>query len=174
MKTMWSPKAKLIAALAVAGGLGALGAGAIAQPQGEARPGFQLAQDGGHGWHRRGGGPRHMARLCDEERRSDWIDARIERVEGAVELRSEQEEAWAGLTETVRAASARVGEACAEVTAAGRPQNASEHLARTETMLSTGLAIVQEVRPAFDDFYATLDDDQKATIDRMTRHGRRG
>jgi hypothetical protein len=170
---MSSPKAKLIVALAVAGGLGALGAGAIAQSDGEARPGFHLAHDGGHGW-RRGGAPRHMARLCDEERRSGWIDARIERIESAVELTSEQTEAWAGLTEAVRAASERVGETCAEVREAGRPQNASDRLARAETVLSTGLAVVQEVRPAFDDFYATLDDDQKATIDGMIGRGHRG
>lgn len=168
---MPSPRTKLIAALAVAGGLAAIGAGAIAQSHAEARPGFHLAQDGERGW-RRGGGPHHMARVCDEERRSAWIDARIERVEGAVELSSEQEEAWAALTGAVRAASERVGLACAEAREAGRPQDAADRLARAETMLSTGLAVVQEVRPAFDGFYATLDDDQKATIDSMIRHRR--
>jgi hypothetical protein len=168
------PKAKLIAALVVAGGLGALGAAAIAQVHGGGPAGFHLARDGGHGWHGRGGGPRHLARLCDEERRSDWIEAGIERVEEAIELTSEQETAWGQLTGTVRSAGERVDQACAEAREAGRPQTASDRLARAEIMLSTGLAVVQEVRPAFDSFYATLDDEQKATIDGLMGRGHRG
>jgi hypothetical protein len=46
-------------------------------------------------------------------------------------------------------------------------------LARVELMLSTGLDIIEGVRPAFEQFYAVLDDDQKAALDKLvSRHHR--
>jgi hypothetical protein len=42
-----------------------------------------------------------------------------------------------------------------------------------ELIFSTGLDIVQEVRPAFEQFYAVLDDDQRAALDKLaSRHHR--
>ena len=105
--------------------------------------------------------------MCDEERRSDWIEVRLGLVESFADFNPEQAEAWTQLTEAVRAGSTKVGAACAEFEAEGPAENAPERLARAEAMMAAGLGIVQELRPAFDDFYAVLDDEQKAALDRV-------
>lgn len=131
--------------------------------------GFQEARFGGH--H----GPGHgfmMGRLCSD-RRSAWLDERIDLVESFVDFTAEQTPAWTALKEAVRAGSERIGEACSSLEEV--QDGPVGRLARMETMLAAGLDVVQGVRPAFEDFYAVLDEDQQAALDRlMERRGRRG
>ena len=98
---------------------------------------------------------------------------RLAFVESFVDFTAEQEPAWQQLTAAIRAGGAKVGEACAKLEALDTSATAPARLARIELLLSTGLDIVQEVRPAFDQFYAVLDDDQKAALDKLaSRHHR--
>jgi LTXXQ motif family protein len=161
-------KASYLVLLLVAAGLGGL---AIAAGLGAAE-GFNA---GGyrHGWHHGGerGGPM-LGRLCSD-RREDWLDGRIDLVESFVEFTPEQQPAWAALTVALRAGSERVGAACAELSGT-EPGGAGARLARLETMLQAGLDVVHTVRPAFDDFYARLDDDQRAAVDRLLERHHRG
>ena len=54
------------------------------------------------------------------------------------------------------------------------PESAPERLQRFESLATTGLGILQRIRPAFDRFYATLSDKQKKAIDDViSRRGRR-
>ena len=77
------------------------------------------------------------------------------------------------LTAAVRTGSATVGEACVEFETLQEEANAPARMAQAELVLGTALEIVQEVRPTFDDFYAVLDADQKAALDKMAYRHRR-
>ena len=127
---------------------------------------------GGHGHWSHGDG-HGMAMICSDER-----DRRLEHglafVEGFGNFTPEQTAAWNELASAIRAGSATIGEKCRELDQAGVPQTAPERLARFESMATTGLEIVKNVRPAFDDFYATLSDKQKKALDDLSsHHGRR-
>jgi hypothetical protein len=120
-----------------------------------------------HGWH--GGGHGRFAEFACSDARDEILEDRVAFVESFVDFTDEQEPAWQQLAAAVRAGSAKVGEACGELEAPD--PTAPAHLARVELILSTGLDIVQEVRPAFEQFYAVLDDDQKAALDKLvSRH----
>lgn len=124
------------------------------------------------GWH--GHGRHHMAqRLCGDERDA-WIEDKLELVESFVDFDDEQRPAWNALAEAIRAGSGRVGEGCAGLDLEALPASAPARLEQMELMLSTGLDVVREVRPAFDQFYAVLDDQQKAALDRLTMWHRDG
>jgi LTXXQ motif family protein len=121
------------------------------------------------GWH--GGGHGRFAEHVCSDARDEILEERLAFVESFVDFTDEQEPAWQQLTAAIRAGSAKVGEACAELEAPDT--TAPAHLARVELIFSTGLEIVQEVRPAFEQFYAVLDDDQKAALDKLvSRHHR--
>jgi hypothetical protein len=122
-----------------------------------------------HGWHGRGHG-RFAEHVCSDAR-DEILEDQLALVESFVDFTDEQEPAWQHLTAAIRAGSAKVGEACADLEAPD--PTASAHLARVELILSTGLDIVQQVRPAFEQFYAVLDDDQKTALDKLaSRHHR--
>ncbi len=168
------PKKALIVALGCIAGAGALGSVVVAQDAPRGAPGMERVQErgGGHGWGRHHRGP-GFARFCNDERREAWIEDRVQLIESFAEFTPEQTEAWTGLKDAVNAASAQVGETCEQAREAGRPENTPERLARAEAFMTAGLSVVQEVRPAFETFYASLDDDQKQALDRMvTRHRR--
>jgi hypothetical protein len=122
-----------------------------------------------HGWH--GGGHGRFAEHVCSDARDEILEERLAFVESFVDFTDEQEPAWQQLAAAIRAGSAKVGEACAELEAPD--PTALAHLARVELLLSTGLEIVEGVRPAFEQFYAVLDDDQKAALDKLvSRHHR--
>jgi len=132
----------------------------------------KMAMFGGH--HGKGRGMGGMNRLC-----SDMRGERMERMIGFVEsfmtFTAPQQQAWTTLTASVREGNAMVGATCDDLKGdRGKDLAAPERLARMETMMSTGLAVVQKVRPAFDGFYATLSEKQQQALDDMLQHrGRR-
>ena len=137
----------------------------------DGRPGHFMLAGWRHGWH--GGGRGRFAELLCSDARDEMLEDRVAFVESFVDFTEEQQPAWQRLTDAIRAGSARVGEACVEVEALDTPETAPGHLGRLELILSTGLEIVQEVRPAFEQFYAVLDDDQKTALDKLaSRHHR--
>ena len=164
----------VLAGLAGVVALASLGAGVLsaASPSPVAGDGPQaLAWQarGGH-WERHG---RMGPAFCGPNR-----DERIERMVGMVEgfanFTAEQQPAWEKLRDSVRSASGKLDTACGAMRGTGRDAPPPARLAGLETMLSAGLDAVREVRPSFDAFYATLNDKQKAAIDRLIEgHGRR-
>lgn len=121
-----------------------------------------------HGW-RHGG----MGHMCSPKRGARY-DTMIAFIDSFADLTPEQTEAWKQLTSAVDESRAKLDATCDQMKEAGRPSTAPERMARMETMMSAGLEAVQTVRPAFDSFYVTLDDEQKKAIDRMMkRRGRR-
>ncbi len=126
----------------------------------------------GHGGHmgRRGG--HGMGMICGEYR-DERLDRMINFVESFVDLDAGQQDAWTRLTDTLRAQSATIGETCEEIEAAGVPDTAPEKLARMETMMAAGLSAMRDVRPAFEAFYQTLNEEQQKALDELTEHRRR-
>jgi LTXXQ motif family protein len=136
---------------------------------GNGRSGQLMLAGWRHGWH--GGARGRFAEFVCSDARDEILEERVAFVESFVDFTDEQEPAWQQLTAAIRAGSAQVAEACAELEAPD--PNAPAHLARVELILSTGLDIVQQVRPAFEQFYAVLDADQKAALDKLaSRHHR--
>ena len=122
-----------------------------------------------HSWH--DGGRGRFAEFVCSDARDEILEDRVAFVESFVDFTNEQEPAWQQLAAAIRAGSAKVGEACAELEAPD--PTAPAHLARVELILSTGLDIVQQVRPAFEQFYAVLDDNQRTALDKLvSRHHR--
>ena len=112
-------------------------------------------------------------RICSEQR-DERLDKAIGFVESFTAFTAQQTGAWNDLVDALRAGSARVGDACSTHDWANAPASAPEKLARLEVMVSLGLDLVQQVRPAFDSFYATLDEKQKKALDDLIgRHHRR-
>lgn len=123
------------------------------------------------GWGRghRGHG---LMRVCHGAK-GDKVDHMIVFVENFMEFSSEQQAAWDGLATALRSGQKTVVAACDELKAEGRPETAPEKLALVEQALQTGLTTLQQVRPAFDKFYATLSDKQKKALDDLSQHRRR-
>ena len=112
-----------------------------------------------------------FARFCSDER-VERIDYAIEKVRREVNPTEAQLPAWNRLTEAVREGDLEIAARCDEFKDAGRAATAPEKLARAEAAMTTGLSIMETVRPALDDFYGTLSDEQKRTVDSMMKHRR--
>jgi len=121
----------------------------------------------------KGGMERGMHRLCDEDRRTAKIEEHMAEARAELALAPEQEPAYRDLAAAIQDANGVVQAACDERAGAGRPDNPVEHLARAEAFMTTGLEAVRTVRPAFEEFYAALDDGQKATLDEYLHEHRR-
>ena len=131
---------------------------------------------GDHGGWRHGHGRGHargMAMMCGEGR-DERIKHGLAFVEGFVNFTPDQTTTWSDLTKAIRVGSATIGEKCEEMEKTGMPESAPDRLLHFEALASTGLTILQRIRPAFERFYATLSNKQKKAIDGLMSHrGRR-
>lgn len=126
------------------------------------------ASQGGHWGHRR---VRGLHRICGDSR-SQRLEGGIDFVEAFFSFNDQQKPAWDAFAAALRKGSDAIGRHCA--TLDERPSTAPGKLAVLETAMTAGLEVVREVRPAFERFYGTLNEDQKAAIDRLVeRRGRR-
>jgi LTXXQ motif family protein len=100
--------------------------------------------------------------ICDP-RAAGLAEWRIERIERAVHPTEAQR---AALNE-LKAASTKAAETIAAACPRDFPQTATARLETMEKRLDAMLAAVKLVRPAFDAFYTTLTDEQKATLNRV-------
>lgn len=123
--------------------------------------------------HGRGGMER---KLCSDAR-GEHIEAAITFAETFMAFTPEQRTAWDRLTGAVRAGSEKVGETCAETEALRAEKTLPAKLAIAEAATKTAAAVLSDVRPAFDGWYATLNDEQRQALDGLMKHrgrGRRG
>ncbi len=129
---------------------------------------------GGHGGWRHGRGhARGMEMICSD-RRDQRIEHGLAFIEGFVNFTPEQTTTWGELTKEIRAGSATVGEKCEELKNTDTPESVPDRLQRFESLATTGLGILQRIRPAFERFYASLSDKQKKAIEDLISHrGRR-
>lgn len=165
------PRTKLLSAGVALVGLTALAATGLSYvPNADAQSAHltKASMMGGHhGWGRHGGSG--FGRLCGEQR-TERVEHMIGFVEAFMTFTPPQQQAWDNLTATLRDSDTKVGQACEQQKAQGDATTAPEKLARMETMMTTGLQVVQQVRPAFDGFYATLNERQQKALDEMLQH----
>ena len=108
-----------------------------------------------------------MKMVCSD-RRAEKVEDAIGFAEAFFTFKGEQKVAWDGLATALRDGSATIGKHCEAMKANSGQEMAIGKFARMQTMLTTGLEVVQTVRPAFDKLYAMLDEKQQAA---MTRRG---
>jgi hypothetical protein len=120
-------------------------------------PGMMMGP-GMMGYGGRGGG---MGMLCNPGGAglAEW---RMERIEQLVQPTESQRAALNDL----KAASAKAAEQISAACPREFPASASARMDLMEKRMETMLAAIKTVRPAFDAFYATLSDEQKAKLDR--------
>lgn len=165
----------------VAGGLGLASLGAVGAYalSNDVRQGVKAGEAAitlvghRHGWGHggRGGGMAH--RLCSDARGAH-VEAAIAFTEAFMAFTPEQRAAWDRLTGAVRAGSEKVGETCAETEALRAERTMPAKLALAETAASTAAAVLGDVRPAFDGWYATLNDEQREALDGLMKRRGRG
>lgn len=136
------------------------------------KSGAAAAQESGPGWgmFMMGPGMMHGAGMwggrfdgpCDPHvaGMAEW---RIDRIERAVQPTEAQRAALADL----RAASAKAAEGIKSACPREIPLTSVQRLAFMEKRMEAMLAAIRTVRPAFEAFYATMNDEQKARIDAM-------
>jgi hypothetical protein len=117
-------------------------------------PGMMMGP-GMMGWDGRGG----MGFMCDP-RAAGLAEWRMERIERLVSPNEAQRTALNEL----RTASTKAAETIATACPREFPASASARLELMEKRLDAMLVAIKTVRPAFDAFYATLNDEQKARI----------
>ena len=158
--------AVLVLAAALAGAA-MLALPALAQPM--MGPGGPGGPGGGPGWGpgmmmgpgmMGFGGRGGMGMLCDP-RGAGLAEWRMQRIEEAVQPTEAQRAALNDL----RAASTKAAEQIASACPRDFPASATARLELMEKRMETMLAAIKTVRPAFDAFYATLSDEQKAKLD---------
>jgi hypothetical protein len=134
-----------------------LSGSALAQPGPGWGSGMMMGPGMMHGpgmWGRGSGG------MCNP-RFAGLAEWRIDQIERAMKLTEAQQTALKDL----RAASAKAAEGLAAACPSEWPRTSAERLARMETRMEAMLQAVKTVRPAFDGFYGSLDNEQKARLD---------
>lgn len=133
-----------------------------------------MSGGGHHGWGHGGmRGGRGMAHLCGPTR-GEKVAQAISFVDNFMNFTGPQQKAWEELAVALRAGDEKVGEACETLTDGKAPHGAMGKLSMAESFLTAGLNVVQQVRPAFDRFYATLNEmQQKALDDLLSRRHHR-
>jgi hypothetical protein len=155
-----------VAATAIVVGGALLTGVAIAQPAAkDAEPG--RPEPGRYGW----GpgmmmGPGMMAGqsfgfMCNP-RSAGMAEWRMKRIETEIKPTDAQKVAL----EALRAASTKAAESIAAACATSMPTKSTERMALMEKRMDALLQAIKTVRPAFENFYGTLDDSQKARLDR--------
>ncbi|HEX3162795.1 MAG TPA: Spy/CpxP family protein refolding chaperone [Pseudolabrys sp.] len=134
---------------------GGPGAGPGYGPRGGWGPGMMMGP-GMMGW---GGGTGGMGAICDP-RGAGLAEWRMERIERLITPNEAQRAALNDL----RAASTKAAEIVAAACPREFPESATARLELMEKRLDAMQQAIKVVRPAFDAFYATLNDEQKARI----------
>ncbi|WP_420560785.1 Spy/CpxP family protein refolding chaperone [Tepidicaulis sp.] len=117
------------------------------------------------GWRHRGAG-----RFCEggAERHLGKLEEYVDAFGG---FTAPQRAAWDELVGSLRASVLLFNDVCAELETAERESTAPGRLALAEEAIQAAAAAMQKVRPSFEAFYATLDEDQRALLDRAFAHG---
>jgi hypothetical protein len=89
----------------------------------------------------------------------------IERIEALVQPTQSQQAALASLQDAIEKSLTRLSKACALET----PATPVARLDAMQRRIDAMLAAAQEIRPALEAFYASLDDEQKAKFNRLSR-----
>jgi protein CpxP len=132
-----------------------------------AAAGLSAATSEGWDHARYGGKHRGMHMVCaqGEERLEDVVTF----AEIRLSITDAQKPQWNAFTEAVRTGGAQMLKACDRMDTL-RTGTAPARFAEVEEIMEDALAATKSIRAAFDPLYVVLDDDQKATVERLTKH----
>lgn len=134
-----------------------------------AAAGLSAATSGG--WEHAGYGGKHRGihMVCSqgEERLEDVVTF----AEIRLSITDEQKAQWNAFAEAVRTGGAQMLTACDRMETLHNGK-APERFAEVEEIMEDALAATRSIRAAFVPLYAVLDEDQKATVERLTKHRR--
>jgi hypothetical protein len=97
--------------------------------------------------------------------KTSLADLPIERIDAIVRPTRSQEAALGRLQDAVAKSASRLAEVCAAAT----PRTPVGRLAAMQQRVEAMIAAAEDIRPALDAFYASLDDEQKASFNRLSR-----
>lgn len=120
--------------------------------------GFKYA---GYGKHR----AMHMVCTQGEDRLEDIVTFANIRLD----IRDDQKAEWDAFATAVQDGGKKLLTACDRMDTL-RGGMAPERLAEVEQIMENALAATKSIRLAFNPLYAVLDDEQKATVERLTKH----
>jgi hypothetical protein len=100
------------------------------------------------------------------------LDDALTAFESFAKFEGQQQTAWVTLRDTLRQAQPQVQEICGEVREI-RDGNSVAKLQTVQEALTKAAAVASQVQPAYANFYGTLDDAQKRTLDEMFELPRR-
>lgn len=140
-----------VAAIAIAGGVGVV----AAPPDGP----------GDHGGRMHRGPGAMLGAFCGPQ-----ADERLERgltaFESFAKFEGQQQASWVALRDTLKRSQPQVQEICSEVRGI-RSGNSVDKLATVQDALARAAAVASNIQPAYANFYGTLDEAQKRTLDEM-------
>jgi len=123
-----------------------------------------------------GHGP-HMMRGAWGGDIKSMAEHRLDRLHTDLKLRAEQEAAWSEFSGSVTSQAARVGEKVKAWRESAVTATAVERLERAEKGMDEGRLALDELTTVTKRFYGTLDKEQQARFDALTKHmapGNRG
>lgn len=157
--------------------LAALSAAPMNGPSGDLQtltaPAYLTGMQMAHGGGRDGGRKGRFGRFCGQ-RGSDRLQRMIGVVEGLMEFKPDQQQAWDALKTTLKDGKSSIDKTCESLEETKGPGTAPQRLGRMEQLMASRLSALQQVRPAFDTFYATLTEKQQKALDDLFQRGRRG
>jgi hypothetical protein len=106
--------------------------------------------------------PSDMAAMCSQQARS-FIDLPAQRIEQVVQPTAEQQSTFDNLKKAAQKASDQLQSSCPTAV----PKSAVARLETIETRLNAIADAIKTVRPNLKNFYASLNDDQKARFNMM-------
>ncbi|WP_415156855.1 Spy/CpxP family protein refolding chaperone [Maritalea sp.] len=119
------------------------------------------------------GGQGFLGAVCAEEG-ADRLDKMLEIMAIRIDLTDAQRPAFDDLKTAALTAQTEFGESCGPLKDQ-KPEGAAQILAQRTAMMELQLESMNSVLPAFETFYESLSDDQKAQINKMNgKNGPRG
>ena len=88
----------------------------------------------------------------------------------ALDLDAAQKEAWHQVEQELEQGMALLRDACAKFASNAAPATMPQRLAVMESAMAASTETLRAVRPTFEAFYGTLDEEQRHKIDEMSRH----
>jgi len=122
-----------------------------------------------HGWTGHRGDGVVAAAVCAGSR-DDRVKELGAYLGSALDLDAAQKEAWHQVEQELEQGMALLRDACAKFASNAAPATMPQRLAVMESAMAAGTETLRAVRPTFEAFYGTLDEEQRHKIDEMSRH----
>lgn len=124
------------------------------------------------GFHHGGFGKhRGMEMVCTQG--EDRLEDIVTFAQVRLDIRDDQQAQWDAFADAVRKGGQELLTACGSMETL-RGGDAPARLAEMESIMEKALTATRTIRGAFDPLYAVLDEDQRATVERLTKRHRHG